>query len=275
MAMLLLPRRRGGVLLMMLQFAVTADAFAVPRSRSLLAPPRRASLRGYLVPDDEGKIVLRDGEPRIGFGSGDLEGNPHFVIASPDPIEVWCDGSYDPRTESGGAGVVIPGDASSGRWLMQAHIPTAFRNGVRTESTNIDAEWLAVHLGLNALLRRWELWPSWYQAEYAIRRWELWPPRQVKVFSDLDTLVETCDRWLSGEPVKQPSSEYIWSTFEVLQKLSDEGIDVTFEGVKSHSGLALHDLADRLAREASVVNEENLYGHYLPPGRLFLRYKSC
>ena len=81
--------------------------------------------------------------------------------------------------------------------------------------------------------------------------------------------------WLSGEPVKQPSSEYIWSTFEVLQKLSDEGIDVTFEGVKSHSGLALHDLADRLAREASVVNEENLYGHYLPPGRLFLRYKSC
>ena len=267
--------------MMMLQFAVTADAFAVPRSRSLLAPPRRASLREGVAPDNDRKIFLKDGkwrlEPnlRIGFGSGDLEGNPHFAIASPDPIEVWCDGSYDPRTESGGAGVVIPGDASSGRWLMQAHIPTAFRNGVRTESTNIDAEWLAVHLGLNALLRRWDLWPSWYQGEYAIRRWELWPPRQVKVFSDLDTLVETCDRWLSGEPVKQPSSEYIWSTFEVLQKLSDEGIDVTFEGVKSHSGLALHNLADRLAREASVVNEENLYGHYLPPGRLFLRYKSC
>ena len=41
MAMLLLPRRRGGLLLMVLQFAVTADAFAVPRSRSLLAPEMR------------------------------------------------------------------------------------------------------------------------------------------------------------------------------------------------------------------------------------------
>ena len=75
--------------------------------------------------------------------------------------------------------------------------------------------------------------------------------------------------------MKQPSSEYIWSTFEVLERLSDEGIDVTFEGVKSHSGLALHDLADRLAREASVVNEENLYGHYLPAGRTILRFERC
>ena len=273
MAMLLLPRRRGGALLMTLQLAVTADAFAVPRSRSPLALPRRASLREGVAPDNDRKIVLKDGEPRIWFGGrGRLEGNPHFDMASPDPIEVWCDGSYDPRTESGGAGVVIPGDAGSGRWLMQAHIPTAFRNGVRTESTNIDAEWLAVQLGLNTLLWRFGFWSFWYQTEYGGRPP---PPRQVRVFSDLDTLVETCDRWLSGEPVKEPSSEYIWSTFEVLQKLSDEGIDVTFEGVKSHSGLALHDLADRLAREASVVNEENLYGHYLPPGRLFLRYKSC
>ena len=264
------------LLLMTLQLAVTVDAFAVPRSRSPLAPPRRASLRECVAPDDR-KIVLGNGDPRIWFGGrGRLEGKPHFAMSSPGPIEVWCDGSYDPKTESGGAGVVIPGDAGSGRWLMQAHIPTAFRNGVRTESTNIDAEWLAVHLGLNALLRRWELWPSYwpsyFQTEY---RGRPPPPRQVKVFSDLDTLVETCNRWLSGEPVKQPSSEYIWSTFEVLQKLSDEGIDVTFEGVKSHSGLALHDLADRLAREASVVNEENLYGHYLPPGRLFLRYNRC
>ena len=68
MAMLLLPRRCGGVLLMMLQLAVTADAFASPRSRSLLAPPRRASLREWWVPDGDGKIVLKDGDPRILFG---------------------------------------------------------------------------------------------------------------------------------------------------------------------------------------------------------------
>ena len=254
------------LLLMTLQLAVTADAFAVPRSRSLLAPPRRASLREGVAPDDR-KIVLRDGNPRIWFGGrGHLGGNPHFAMSSPGPIQVWCDGSYDPETGSGGAGVVIPGDAGSGRWLMQAHIPQ------HSESTNIDAEWLAVHLGLNALLWRWELWqPPRYPTEYGGGT----PRRQVKVFSDLDTLVETCITWLSGEPVKQPSSEYIWSTFEVLERLSDEGIDVTFEGVKSHSGLALHDLADRLAREASVVNEENLYGHYLPAGRTILRFERC
>ena len=114
-----------------------------------------------MAPDDR-KIVLRDGEPRIWFGGrGRLEGKPHFAIASADPIEVWCDGSYDPETESGGAGVVIPGDAGSGRWLMQAHIPQ------HSESTNIDAEWLAVHLGLNALLWRWELWHNkWRNLEH-------------------------------------------------------------------------------------------------------------
>ena len=257
MAMLLLPRRRGGLLLMVLQLAVTADAFAVPRSRSLLAPPRRASLRGYLVPDDEGKIVLRDGDPRILFGSGDLEGNPHFAIASPDPIEVWCDGSYDPRTESGGAGVVIPGDASSGRWLMQAHIPEKHRFGRPMEATSVDAEWIAVHLGLYALLQRFELWPSWYDTEYRGGP----PPRQVKVFSDLETLVETCNCFRSGKPV-EARSKHILSTLEVLEEFYTHGVDVTFEWVKSRSGLALHDLADELAREASVVNKENLYAHY-------------
>ena len=66
--MLLLPRRRGGALLMTLQLAVTADAFAEPRSRSLLAPPRRASLREGVAPDNDRKIVLKDGDPRILFG---------------------------------------------------------------------------------------------------------------------------------------------------------------------------------------------------------------
>ncbi len=263
MAMLLLPRRRGGLLLMVLQLAVTADAFAVPRSRSLLAPPRRASLREGVAPDNDRKIVLKDGKwrglpnLRIGFGSGDLEGNPHFAIASPDPIEVWCDGSYDPRTESGGAGVVIPGDASSGRWLMQAHIPEKHRFGRPMEATSVDAEWIAVHLGLYALLQRFELWPSWYDTEYRGGP----PPRQVKVFSDLETLVETCNCFISGKPV-EARSKHILSTLEILEEFYTHGVDVTFEWVKSRSGLALHDLADELAREASVVNKENLYAHY-------------
>ena len=266
MAMLLLPRRRGGLLLMTLQLAVTADAFAMPRSRSLLAPPRRASLRGFLTPDDDGKIVLRDGDLRIGFGSGDLEGNPHFVIASPDPIEVWCDGSYDPRTESGGAGVVIPGDASSGRWLMQAHIPEKHRFGRPMEATSVDAEWIAVHLGLYAVLQRFELWPSWYpptSINGKLTEYGRPPPRQVRVFSDYKPLVEWCNRWLSGKPVKRPSSKHILFTLEILEEFYTHGVDVTFEWVKSRSGLALHDLADELAREASVVNKENLYAHYI------------
>ena len=266
MAMLLLPRRRGGALLMMLQFAVTADAFAVPRSRSPLALLPRASLPEYVAsPDGDRKLVLRDGNLRIGFGSGDLEGNPLFAIASPDPIEVWCDGSYDPRTESGGAGVVIPGDGSSGRWLMQAHIPEKHRFGRPMEATSVDAEWIAVHLGLYALLQRFELWPSWYpysaswyQTEYGGGP----PPRQVKVFSDLETLVETCKCFMSGKPV-EARSKHILSTLEILEEFYTHGVDVTFEWVKSRSGLALHDLADELAREASVVNKENLYAHYI------------
>ena len=253
--------------MMTLQLAVTADAFAVPRSRSPLAPPRRASLRECVAPDGDRKLVLRDGNLRIGFGSGDLEGNPHFAIASPDPIEVWCDGSYDPRTESGGAGVVIPGDASSGRWLMQAHIPEKHRFGRPMEATSVDAEWIAVHLGLYALLQRWELWPSWYpptsiEEHRKLTEYGPPPPRQVRVFSDYKPLVKWCNRRLSGKPVKRPSSKHILSTLEVLEDLCDQGVDVTFEWVKSRSGLALHDLADELAREASVVNKENLYAHY-------------
>merc|ERR1719305_528047 len=243
----------------MLQLAVTADAFAVPRSRSPLALTRRASLPEYVAsPDGDRKLVLRDGNLRIGFGSGDLEGNPHFAIASPDPIEVWCDGSYDPRTESGGA--------SSGRWLMQAHIPEKHRFGRPMEATSVDAEWIAGHLGLYGLLQRFELWPSWYpptSINGKLTEYGPPPPRQVRVFSDYKPLVEWCNRWLSGKPVKRPSSKHILSTLEILEEFYTHGVDVTFEWVKSRSGLALHDLADELAREASVVNKENLYAHYV------------
>ena len=126
------------------------------------------------------------------------------------------------------------------------------------EATNVDAEWIAVHLGLCALKQRWELWPSWYPTEYGGGP----PPRQVKVFSDLETLVETCNCFRSGKPV-EARTKHILSTLEILEEFYTHGVDVTFEWVKSRSGLALHDLADELAREASVVNKENLYAHYI------------
>ena len=127
------------------------------------------------------------------------------------------------------------------------------------EATSVDAEWIAVHLGLYALLQRFELWPSWYPLASSAGP----PPRQVRVVSDYKPLVTWCNRWLSGKPVKRPSSKHILFTLEILEEFYTHGVDVTFEWVKSRSGLALHDLADELAREASVVNKENLYAHYI------------
>ena len=109
-----------------------------------------------MAPDDR-KIVLET--VNRGFGSAEgavsRETRTSRCIVL---IEVWCDGR-DPETASGGAGVVIPGDAGSGRWLMQAHTPT-FGSG---------PTWTGVlrEPGTQCLLWRWELWqPPRYQTEY-------------------------------------------------------------------------------------------------------------
>ena len=161
---------------MTLQLAVTVDAFAVAGDAARCSWPhaRRVAFQAWLQMTERSFETVNR---RFG-GRGHLEGNP---LGRAPADRGWC-GARARRTESGGAGVVIPGDASSGRWLMQAHIPKQAQ-----EATNVDAEWLAVHLGLNALLWRWEPWPPRYPTEYGGGS----ASASSGVFS-LETLVETC-----------------------------------------------------------------------------------
>lgn len=185
---------------------------------------------------------------RILDGVDTAQGAPYLLrdlAGSPVPIDVWCDGSCSPKTGRGGAGAVIVGDVDSGLWELSVHV---------RQATSTAAEWIAVEMALWAL-------------EYRMRLHGLYGRRlrrPVRVHSDCQSVVKMgnniCEHVagqsglsacaVDGPGVLARHMEQVHHSIDHLVHLFGAS-SVSFEWVKSRSGLKLHDAADKLAREAS------------------------
>ena len=160
-------------------------------------------------------------------GVDSAEGNPYLLAGSPEPIDIWCDGSHDPNTQCGGAGAVVVGDENSGRWLLHVHVCSA---------TSVISEWIAVEMALWALHTR-------LMYEPPVRR-------PVRVFTDSKNVVDSC----TNRTLKKKDSsllvqhkESVYNAITVLEGTC-LSMPISFEWVKGHAGHQLNELADKLAK---------------------------
>ena len=221
-------------------FAEVAHACA---SRITAVTPLRCRCQRPLMYMGESNSATHISE--VTDGADRIEGEPYILADSYEPIEVWCDGSYDPETGAGGATAVIMGDDDSGRWLVDVEMNTA---------GSLSAEWTGAKMALSALQRR---------VMFSHSRLPLLRP--VRVFTASKNVVDSCTERTVNTKEWLPLLRHKESVYQFLDMLEHEYLHmpITFqhadEGVWPRGGqtaAASSDDADADDDDASDASSE-------------------